>query len=183
MGEKGLRELEKEIAETRKNVLDMMDRTRQELESFREELKKIRKELKEFSELLVDLIAFSERSNRLSSRVSDILLAIRALRREREPGASEDMIRAAFQDIGRFVSDFSGSPHFTDLTFSTSITFVGMLITASHLDSGISFDEFASILLETLPSEVAKKIVPLEDITKCYGSECAIKWKKLLGIQ
>ena len=124
---------------------------------------------------------FSTKYSNLNSLVPDILLAIRALKRE--PGASKQMIESTLLEVGKFFNEFSISPLFSNVTIKTSTTFVGMLITAAYLDPGISFDELASILLETLPNEVAKKIVPLEDITRYYGSECAIKWKKLLGIQ
>ncbi len=180
MGEKSLRELEEEIAETRRIVLDMMDRTRQELESFKQELKEIREESKKALGSLAQSTLFSTRYSNLNSLISDILLAVRAAKRE--PGASKQLIESTLLEVGKFFNEFSVSPLFSNATISASTTFVGTLIAATYLDSGFSFDELASILLETFPSEVAKKIVPLEYITKFYGAESAIKWKKLVGI-
>jgi hypothetical protein len=44
----------------------------------------------------------------------------------------------------------------------------------------IEFDDFASIVIENLGSDLAKKYIALEDIVKVYGAENAARWKKLI---
>jgi hypothetical protein len=44
----------------------------------------------------------------------------------------------------------------------------------------IEFNNFASIIIENLGSDLAKKIIALEDVVKFYGAENAARWKKLI---
>ena len=180
MGEKSP-EWEEEMAEIRRSVLEMMDRTRQEIQSFRDDLKEIKKESEKTLESLMRVLSFSIRYSGLNSLVMDVLLAVRTL--QKGPGASKDVISSTLREIVKFFNEFSGSPPFAKITLDASTSFIGTLIAAARLDTGISFDELASILIDSIPDEIAKRIVPLEDMTRYYGTENAIKWKKLVGIQ
>jgi hypothetical protein len=44
----------------------------------------------------------------------------------------------------------------------------------------IEFNDFCSILIKNLGSDLAKKTVALEDIVKFYGAENATTWKRLI---
>jgi len=43
----------------------------------------------------------------------------------------------------------------------------------------VEFDDFCSIVIENLGSDLAKKIIALEDVVKFYGAKNATIWKRL----
>ena len=45
---------------------------------------------------------------------------------------------------------------------------------------GIKFDDFSSVVIENLGSELAKKTIAIEDIVKSFGAKNATTWKKLI---
>ena len=56
----------------------------------------------------------------------------------------------------------------------------GSLIFMTASTRRLEFDDFCSIVIENLGSDLAKKTIALEDIVKFYGAKNATTWKKLI---
>lgn len=164
---------EKVIKKFEDEMKDFKDRL-ELLETKMGRLEQLPKELQELKDGLVEVIGVSLIALDIDSSIHDFVLLT-----ERLPidGVLE-LTRTHLKQMKKFVEKYDKEP-WKEAVSMYMKRWVSLIFTVVSLKK-IKFDDFCSIIIENLGSDIAKKTIALKDIVQLYGAENATTWKKLI---
>ena len=144
------------------------------LETEMRELEKIPQELERLRETLVQVLAFSLEALELDSTIRDYFFTSDRVNAE----TLKKLVKANLKSMKRFYESYDKTEVRNMVSGYMQKWMPTILLSVSFKQ--IEFNDFCSLVMENLGSDLAKKTITLEDIEKFYGAENATTWKKLI---
>lgn len=163
---------DKVIKKFEDEMKDFHDRLRI-LEDKMKRLEKTRQELERVKDALVEIFGISLTALEIDYSFRDLTSIVERL--------SVDVVKTLMGEhlkgVKRFVEQYYRSP-WKEAVSKLMKRWVAHIFMIAAITE-IEFDDFCSMLIENLGSDLARKIIPLEHVVKLYGAENASTWKKL----
>jgi hypothetical protein len=144
------------------------------LESKMRDLEKIPKELERLKSALVDVFGVSLSALDTDSSIRDFA----ALADRTSVDVVRELIGMFFKNMKKF-SEKHDQAAFKEIISQYMKRWASVIFIVASFKQ-IEFNNFASIIIENLGPDLAKKTIALEDVVKFYGAENASRWKKLI---
>lgn len=164
---------EKVIKKFESEMKDFQDRL-EALEARMHSLEEIPKKLQQLKEAIIEVIGVLGIGLDIDSCIRDFMFVADRTNVE----GVKTLMGTYLKHMKKFFEEYDKEPWKESVSQFmkrwTSIIFM----TASM--KRIGFDDFCSIIIENLGSDLAKKTIAIEDIVKFYGAENASTWKRLI---
>lgn len=164
---------DKVIEHFENEMKDFKDRL-QILEGKMSDFEKIPHELKKLKDSLVDAFGIFLTALDIDTCIRDYMFAVERVPIELVPMQMEVYLR----NMKEFAEEYD-KPPWKEVVSNYMKRWTSLIIIMASVKR-INFDNFCSIIIENLGSNLAKKTIALEDIVKFYGAENATAWKRLI---
>ena len=164
---------EKVIKKFEDEMKDFQDRLRI-LEYKMHGLEKTPQELERLKDALVEVYMVSTSALDIETSVRDFLLLAERVSID----VVKELSEIHLKKMKEFVEKYDQAP-WKEAISKLMERWTSIVIMATSIKR-IEFDDFCSIVMENLGSDLAKKAIALEDVVKFYGAENASTWKKLI---
>lgn len=144
------------------------------LEAKMSDLEKIPHELKELKDTIVETFGVVVSGLDIDTCIRDYMFAFERVPIEFVPTQMEVYLKS----MKKFAEEYD-KPPWKEVVSTYMKRWTSMIIMMASVKR-INFDNFCSIVIENLGSNLAKKTIALEDIVKFYGAENATRWKRLI---
>lgn len=164
---------EKVIKQFESEMKDFKDRVAM-LETKIRRLEKLPQELNELRKTIAKTLGISVETLDIDSTIRDVLFSADRI----ESDTIQKSLKMNLKKMKKYHESYQ-DPVFRNMVSEFMERWIAIVLLLVSFKQ-IGFNDFCSLIMENLGSDLAKKFITLEDVVKSFGAENATTWKRLI---